>query len=220
MRVSTRYVPHIVLLALGIGAAVWRTWLAPERPDPCAHPDVLSVTGLIPGSRPTGERRDRLSEDVIQWSEGTVVAEGRPDQPLLTFRIVRSYNVLKVAEKPLHLMPHEVEPESLELALVDAPGGPLPVHVVRTTGVGAFQVVAYSFLYGNEPVSHPLPHQLRKAWQDPFRGQRPLTVILAGGPATPETAGPLRELALRWITSAWQHYRIMCLPETGSGRAP
>jgi hypothetical protein len=206
-------------LALVMGAVVWRAWLSPERIDPCAHPDVLPVTGLITGSRPTGERQDRLSDDVFQWSEGTVAAEGRPDQPLLSFRIVRSYNVLKAAEKPLHFMADEVEPESLEFELVDAPGGPLPVHVVRTTGVGAFQVVAYSLLYGNEPVSHPLPHQLRQTWQDPFRGQRPLTVILAGGPATPETAGPLRELALRWIASAWQHYRLMCLPQSGSGGA-
>ena len=85
---STRFVPHIALLALLAGAVVWPAWLSPRRADPCAHADVLPVTGLIPASRPEGERRERLGGDVIQWSEGRVTGSEIPRDMPLFFRIV------------------------------------------------------------------------------------------------------------------------------------
>jgi hypothetical protein len=88
--------------------------------------------------------------------------------------------------------------------------------VVRTTGAATFQLVAYLYVFGNEPVTHPFTAQLRGAWRDLGEGRRPLTVILAGGTATPQTAEAREELALRWIDAAWQHYRSMCLDRPGS----
>lgn len=210
MNPSTRFVVPVVVLALACGAIVWPLWLRPHRVDPCAHPDVLGVTGLIPGSQPEGERRDRRSDDIIQWSEGRIPDERFPRDPLL-FRIVRSYSALKAAERPLGLMPKVVEPELVRIEHIDAPGGPLPVHVVRTTGRQAFQVVAYLYAYGNEPVAEPFLAQLGGVFRELRYGRRPLTVILAGGAATVETATHRESLALRWIASAWQHYREMCV---------
>ena len=216
MKPSTRFVIPIVVLALMCGAIVWPRWLRPQRVDPCAHPDVLGVTGLIPGSQPEGERRDRRSDDIIQWSEGRIPDESFPHDPML-FRIVRSYSVLKAAERPLGLMPTVVEPEAVRLERIDAPGGPLPVHVVRTTGREAFHVVAYLYAFGNEPVAQPFVAQLTGAFRELRNGRRPLTVFLAGGTATAETAPHREELALHWIASAWQHYRGMCFGREGAG---
>ncbi len=216
MRLSTRFVIPIVVLALACGAIVWPRWLRPQRTDPCAHPDVLGVTGLIPGSQPEGERRELRSADIIQWSEGHIPDELFPRDPLL-FRIVRNYSVFKAAERPLGLMPKVVEPETVRLELVDAPGGPLPVHVVRTTGREAFQVVAYLYAFGNEPIAQPFVEQLTGAFRELRNGRLPLTVFLAGGAATAETAPHREELALRWIASAWQHYRNMCVVNAGAG---
>lgn len=210
MTPSTRFLLPIAALALASGALVWPRWLAPTRVDTCAHPEVLSVTGLIPGSRPEGERRDRLSDDNVQWSEGLVTDARFPRDPM-HFRIVRSFNVLKTAERPLGLMPVNVEPEQIRLERVDAPGGPLSVHLVRSTGRDLFHVVAYAFVFGNEPVARPFVAQLQGALRELGNGRRPLTLLLAGGAATPETAPQREEIAIRWIAAAWQHYRGMCL---------
>ena len=90
MTVSARFVPHIALLAILAGAVVWPAWLSPRRADSCAHPDVLPVTGLIPGSRPEGERRDRLGGDIVQWSEGRLTGPRIPRELPLFFSIQRS----------------------------------------------------------------------------------------------------------------------------------
>jgi len=212
LRPSTRFLVPIVGLALACGAIVWPRWLHPQRIDTCARPEVLSVTGLIAGSQPEGERRDRLDSDNVQWSEGSIADASFPKDPLL-FRIVRSYNVLKTAEHPLGLMPVRVDPEQVRLELLDTPGGPLPVHVMRSSGRNSFHVVAYTFVFGNEPVESPFVAQLRGALRELRDGRRPLTILLAGGAATSETAPHREEVAMRWIASAWQHYRQLCLDE-------
>lgn len=223
MRLSTRFLLPAAGLALACGAVVWPRWLAPERTETCARPEVLSVTGLIPGTEPEGENRARLSADHIQWSEGLVPDELLPRHPLV-FRIVRSYAVLKTAEHPLGLMPQRVEAEVFDRKVVDTPSGPIPVHVVRSSGQSEFQLVAYAFVFGNEPVENPFVAQLRGAFRELSNGRRPLTVLLAGGAATPETAAHREGLALRWIASAWGHYREMCLdgrsPRAAAGPAP
>jgi len=215
VKASTRFVPHIAALSMLTVAVVWMSWLSPKRADPCAHPDVLTVTGLIPGSKPEGERKERLNDDIVQWSEGLVTDTRLPRDPL-RFRIVRSYSVLKAAERPLALLQNALEPETIRVESVEAIGGPLPIHVVRTTGVTTFHLVAYLYLFGNDPVSHPFAAQLRGALRDLRAGHRPLTVILAGGTATQDTVEAREELAVRWVASAWQHYRSMCIERPGS----
>jgi hypothetical protein len=213
--VSTRFAAPVLVLASLTSGFVVHGWLAPRRTDPCLHADVLPVTGLIPGSRPEGERRDRLSADLIQWSEGRVVAPGTPRDLRLYFRILRTYNVLKSAERPLALLASSAEPELVRLEPVEAPGGPLPVHLVRTTGAAQFQIAAYLYSYGNDPVWHPFPLQLRSAVQTLLGGQRPLTLFFVGGPANRENVQDREKLAVAWIVAAWNHYRAMCLPPAG-----
>ena len=222
MRTSGRFLVPIAGLALLCGAIVWPRWLNPQRRDTCAHPEVLSVTGLIEGSQPEGERRSSLSADNIQWSEGLIADLSFPRDPMV-FRIVRSYSVLKAAEHPVGLMPVRIEPETVRLELVDTPDGQLPVHVLHSSGRESFHVVAYAFVFGNEPVASPILAQLEGLLRELREGRRPLTIFLAGGAATAETAPHREEIALRWIASAWRHYRGMCLdgdrarsPESGS----
>jgi hypothetical protein len=210
MRLSTRFLVPAAGLALVCGLIVWPRWLAPQRAETCARPEVLSVTGLIPGTQPEGENRARLSVDTIQWSEGLIPDDLLPRHPLV-FRIVRSYAVLKTAEHPLGLMPNRLEAEVFAHREVETPGGPIPVYVVRSSGQSEFQLVAYAFVFGNEPVENPFFAQLRGAFRELSNGRRPLTVLLAGGVASPETAAHREALALRWIASAWGHYREMCL---------
>ena len=218
MRTSGRFLVPIAGLALLCGAIVWPRWLNPQRRDTCARPEVLSVTGLIEGSQPGGERRSDLDADNIQWSEGHITDPSFPRDPMV-FRIVRSYGVLKRAEHPVGLMPIRIEPETVRLELVDTQGGRLPVHVIRSSGREAFDVVAYAFVFGNEPVASPFLAQLEGALRELREGRRPLTIFLAGGAATSETAPHREEIALRWIAAAWQHYRVMCL-DGGPARSP
>lgn len=219
MTPSRRFLLPIAALALACGVVVWPRWLQPRSVDPCAHPDVLTVTALIPGSRPDKERRDKLDADHIQWSEGRINDPQFPRDPLV-FRIVRSYSVLKAAERPLALLPEPLEPESVHLEWVEVPGGPLPVHVVRSAGQQSMQIAAYAFVFGNEPIASPFAAQLRGMLRELRDGRRPLTVLLAGGRATFDTAPYRDELAKRWIAAAWEHYRGMCIggsaPSTGA----
>jgi hypothetical protein len=219
MRISTRFLLPAAGLALACGAVVWPRWLAPDRVDTCARPDVLSVTGLISGTKPDSENRAKLDADRIQFSEGLVPDEREPRNPLL-FRIVRSYSVLKTAEAPLLLMPGRLEAELVRREQVEAPGGPVPVHLVRTSGTEHFHVVAYAFLFGNEPVANPFLAQLNGVLRELRHGRRPLTVLITGGTATPETTPHREAVALRWIASAWDHYRGMCIDGRGVGAEP
>lgn len=219
MKASTRFLVPIALLALACGAIVWPRWLSPQRVDPCAHPEVLQVTGLIPGSRPERERKERHTADVVQWSEGNIPDPEFPHDPML-YRIVRNYNVLKASELPLSLMPGSVESESTRLETIDAPGGPLPIHVVRTSGRESFRVIAYLFVFGNEPVAQPFVAQLMGSLRELRGGRRPLTLLLAGGAASSATAVYREQIALRWIADAWQHYRGMCLESLGRADSP
>jgi hypothetical protein len=179
------------------------------RVDPCAQPGVLAVTGLIAGSRPEGERREKLGPDVIQWSEGTIPDPSLPRLPLV-FRIVRSYRVLKQAELTLSLMPGRVESETARVEQLDGAGTSLPVHVVRTAGRDTFQVIAYLYAYGVEPVRNPFVAQLSGALRELRAGRRPLTVFLAGGVASTPIVAHREALALDWIRAAWQHFDGLC----------
>jgi hypothetical protein len=222
MRLSTRFLLPAAGLALACGAIVWPRWLTPDRVDTCARPDVLSVTGLIAGTKPESENRAKLDADRIQYSEGLVVDEDEPRSPML-FRIVRSYSVLKAAEHPLGLMPGRLEAERTRQERIDAPGGAVPVHLVRTSGTDHFHVVAYAFLFGNHPAENPFLAQLAGALRELRLGRRPLTVLIVGGVATPETVERREALALRWIGSAWEHFRGMCIdgrPMAGADAKP
>jgi hypothetical protein len=222
MRLSTRFLLPAAGLALACGTIVWPRWLAPDRVDTCARPDVLSVTGLIRGSKPESENRAKLDADRIQYSEGLVPDEREPRHPMV-FRMVRSYSVLKSAEHPLGLMPGRLEAERMRRKQLDVPGGPIPVQLVHTSGTEHFHVVAYAFLFGNEPVENPFLAQLAGTLRELRTGRRPLTVLIAGGVATPETAPRREALALRWIAAAWEHYRGLCIdgrPMAGGGAAP
>jgi len=210
MKVETRHCAAITALALAALWIVWPRWLAPDHADPCARPDVLTVTGLIRGTVPAGERRERLSRDLIQWSEGTVPDLGAPRDPLV-FRIVRNYDVLKAAERPLMLLPQVVEPEDVSLELADAPGGPLPIHVVKSTGSPGFHVVAYLYAFGNEPVDTPFFAQLGGVFDELRGGRRPLTVFLVSGRATEETLAARRARAIGWIVDAWAQFQVLCV---------
>jgi hypothetical protein len=214
VNLSTRFLVPAALLALAAGAIVWPRWLSPQRIDPCAHPEVLEVTGLIPGSHPDRERRDQHSADIIQWSEGTIPDTSFPRNPL-QFRIVRNYNVLKAAEGAPSLL-GRVESETARIEHVEAPGGPLPVHVIHGSGRESFQVIAYLYALGNEPVRLPFLAQLSAAVNELRGGRLPLTIFIAGGSTSAQTVEHREKLALDWLGAAWLHYRGMCLEDGGS----
>jgi len=151
---------------------------------------------------------------VIQWSEGRITGSGLPRELPLFFRVIRTY---QVPEHPLSFMPTPVEPEKVRVERVEAPGGPIPIHVVRTTGPTALHLAAYLYVYGNDPVPHPFEFQLRGALRELRAGQRPMTLFLVGGAATRENAAEREDIALRWIVSAWQHYRSMCVVPDSAG---
>ena len=90
---------------------------------------------------------------------------------------------------------------------------------MQSSGREAFHVVAYPSSSETSRSRIPSWPSFAARLRELRDGRRPLTVLLAGGAATPETAAHREELAFRWIASAWQHYRSMCI-DGGRARSP
>lgn len=208
--ISTRHGAAIAaLLALAIVPVAWNT-LHPHRVDPCRNPGELIATSLIPGSRPGGERWERRSDDVIQWSQGTVAVPGDVREPL-HFQIVRSYDARQLYSNPLDLAFHKVEAEDHELIPVGSGSRQATIHLVHDHTAVRSRVIAYLYVYGNRPVSSAFLHQLAMAPRELVFGQRPLTLLLVAGTAPHRRTEHADAAAERWLTQAWEFYQQSCM---------
>lgn len=208
--VSTRHGTAIAaLFALALVPVGWNT-LRPRRVDPCRNPGELIATSLIPGTRSGGERWERRSADVIQWSEGTVPVPGDVREPL-HFQIVRSYNARRLYANPLVLAFQKVEAEDHELIPVGSGSGQATIHLVHDHTQRRSRVIAYLYIYGNRPVSSAFLHQVAVAPRELIFGQRPLTLLLVAGTAPHRRTERADAAAKRWLTQAWEFYEKSCM---------
>jgi hypothetical protein len=231
IRLSRRFAVTLFLLA-GAAAALRLTVLRGARgEDPCASPGAIKATSLIPGTTALGERLETLDADTIQWSEGEVANPVLAKLPM-RFQIVRSFDATELYVNPLgyaapqgptrttngqvaEALPAEpsLQPEELRVREAGRGGGVLPIHIAwdhTEAPSGPSRLVAWYFVFDNEPVRAPLSSQLENALNLAAGGPRPLTLVTISALASEQTAAQVEDAAVAWLESAWVYIARAC----------
>lgn len=222
---SRRHARWLVLL---LGAALLPFVLEevrPRRHDDCRHPDMLTLTLAIPGSKPS-RRRERQAParegeaprgpvvgppgsnaDFTQWTEGEI-ANPQDDRNALRFWIIRTFD--PGAASPRRVLREGFDPESHEVREVPSEAGAVPVHVAidRTRDPG--RLVAWVWVYDGRPTADLFPALVRAAPRRVLRGSVPVTFFLVNGAFYEPDAAAVDALATKWIADAWSHMARFC----------
>jgi hypothetical protein len=213
---STRYAWWLVFLlgAALVPVALGFAW--PRRHDDCRHPDMLTLTLAIPGSKPTSSAGRRAAPAparpadegaIAQWTEGAL-ENPEPGGAALGFWIVRTFD--PALASPRIVLRGSFDPESHELRELETASGLLPVHVAIDRTRGPSRVVAWAWAYDGRPTADVFPALLRAAPKRLFQGAVPVTLFLVDGSASdPETAR-VEATATQWISDAWSHMARYC----------
>jgi hypothetical protein len=208
---SSRHARWLVpLLAFALAPFVLEE-VRPRRHDDCRHPDMLTLTLAIPGSKPGPRRRaprpGRASEDFAQWTEGGIV-NVEDEQNALRFWIIRAFD--PGAASPRRVLREAFDPESHEVREVPSAAGPLPVHVAidRTRSPG--RLVAWAWVYDGAPTADIFPALLRAAPRRLVTGSVPVTLFLVDGVASGPDIAAIDTAATTWIADAWSHMARYC----------
>jgi len=231
IRLSQRFAVALLALA-GATATLQHTVLRGARgEDPCASPGAIKATSLIPGTTALGERLEALDADVIQWSEGEVANPVVAKLPM-RFQIVRSFDAPELYVEPLGYAALQdpqlagggpsavataaqlhLQPEDVRVREVVVGGVALPIHVAwdhTEAPRGPSRLVAWFFVFDNEPVRSPLSSQLANALSLAVGGPRPLTLVTVSALASGETAPQVEDAASAWLAHAWTYVARSC----------
>lgn len=197
---------------LGVTALVVAALTArPHRHDPCARPEVLSVSSLIPGARHTRTRDPDPKDRFSLWVEGTFANLLSAKDPF-QYRIVRSYNVLGASLNPTNLVAPHTDAEHHRMESIEMDGTSIPVHVVEDYTKHPPQLIAYFQMYGVTPVSNPIATHLRSFRNVLRYGTPPVTTVIVNGPMTRADRPEVEEKVLAWLGGAWQFIDRFCAP--------
>jgi hypothetical protein len=224
MRVSTNFAIALIAL-LGAASAVRLAALGGAHgDDPCASPDALRATSLIPGSVALGERLEALDGAVFQWSEGEIANPLLPKLPM-QFQIIRSWDAPRLYNNPIRhgdpaqreagagerRRPPRLQPEELRVRELDVDGVRVPIHLAWDhTDTGTSRLVAWLFVFDDRPVRSPLAAQLRGALGLAFEGPRPLTLVTLAAVAPAPSTARVEDAAADWFADAWRYVARAC----------
>jgi hypothetical protein len=210
---STRYTRWLLLLLGAALAPVLLEAVRPRRHDDCRHPDMLTLTLAIPGSRPTASRARRTSErpalpsEITLWTEGHLAGPGDGGNAP-RFWIVRSFDPGQAS--PRGVLEGSFDPESHEVRELATGTGVLPVHLAIDRTRSPSRVVAWAWAYDGRPTADVFPALLRAAPRRLLRGAVPVTLFLVDGSAGGPDTAPLEAAATQWIADAWAHMVRYC----------
>jgi hypothetical protein len=210
---STRYVVPLFALLVPALFAVWVYSFSGFGSDDCADPSGLSKTTWIEGleraEQPHGQRQRWLFHDI-----GGTVATKDPNISSLEFRILRSFESERLYTDPVKFLsrPGDFVISQSTLEWVGWQGGELPIYEITAEGRGISRIGAYMFLYDSRPVANPSLALLSAALQRIATGRRPLTLVTVSVRSAIPRRGAAKELAEKWLVSAWEYYRTVCRP--------
>ena len=210
MRLSQRYVPHMIALLLLAVVAVTLHSYALVRGDECAEPLVfVSGASVFASSNRTRFMQKRFA--AAQFHEGRL--PGEDGESTLSFAVIRSYDAkrlyYRLANRMLDAAPDRVEFEWLE-------GDPrLPIRRASYKPDPANRMVtesAYLLVYDGEPVEDPYRSQLLAAPRRLLTGNRPMTAFFVVASLPKVEAEAVRRRQADWLRGSWQRYRAICFP--------
>jgi len=205
---SGRYALLVLAAALAAAVPIALHSLSWMDRDDCADPGAFRATLLIPGSRPVAGDQE-LPRRMLQRSQGSV-GSGAPGIPALEYAIVRSFEPVRLLQRPARFVAGRLDAQDQKLAWTERDGQRLPIHWTFERTRSLPQFVAYFFVYGSRPVAHPLLALLGSAPMRLLSGARPLTLVAIGGQAPPGDLATLEKAAEDWLFEAWAHYRGVC----------
>jgi hypothetical protein len=210
---STRYVGPLFALLLPTLLAVWGYSWGGFRSDECADPAALRETGWIEGlvskNDPEGGPRPWLLQDI-----GGTVAAKSSELSELEFRIVRSFELQRLYEKPVIFFsrwPYLVASQQT-LEWIGPQSEELPIYKVFEEAPRYTRLGAYMFLYDSRPMANPSLALLSAALRRVATGHRPLTLVAVSVKFSDSHREAAEDLAEEWLMSAWEYYRSVCGP--------
>jgi hypothetical protein len=212
-RLSSRYVPHIVVILVLAGIpTLLHSWGRFEVED-CANPAALLVVPQAGARRSEGWANARWLERASptrQWVEGRIPIEGTALS--LETVIVRSYDPKILYHQPELALVRQARSEHANVEWFEHAGERLPIHWPEYDSEPAAVVAAYVLVYRGRPVANPYLAQLLAAPLQVVTGRSPMTLLFVRG-AVPVGRRELSEsLARKWLASAWDQYRAACHP--------
>ncbi|MCP5059198.1 MAG: hypothetical protein GY937_21035 [bacterium] len=192
----------------------------PHRFDPCAHPQTLSVTSLIPGAKHLETKELGPDSRYLMRTEGTFSNPISRKAPF-EYEIVRSFDVLNMALRPVTLVAPQIDAEHHRLESIDVDGTSIPVHIVEDFTKQPPQLIAYIQAYGLTPSSNPMASHLLNFLGVLRHGTPAVTTVIVNGPITRAGQPEAEESALRWLGDSWKFIERFCAPPAkDSGRTP
>ena len=208
---STRYLGPLLALLLPAFFAVWIYSCGGFRSDDCADSSALLETGWFEGlkrtNEPDGKPRPWLLQDI-----GGSIATGDSRISALRFQILRSFELERLYERPVGLLPRGYEFVSSQPTLewIGSQGEELPIHKVFDEAPGLTRLGAYMFLYDSKPVANPSLALLSATLRSVASGRRPLTLVTVSVRFSSSRREAAEELVEEWLISAWEYYRSVC----------
>jgi hypothetical protein len=220
IRPSTRHVPLLLGVAVLLALPIFLSRFEVRRVEDCARPGALLKLGRLPASGAVAERYEKYDLDIRQWTE----IDLRPQRPGMRLRgaMIRSFRPIELYTRPPTRILGPIEAGQRRVEWVELDGERLPIQTIHDSSQGRNSLASWLFVYGNEPVEHPIWHQIRTAPQQVWSGTRPLTLLLVAGPVNPEHREQARALAERWLVDAYRLHRQACVApaaEAGPGRS-
>ncbi len=208
---STRYVGPLLALLLFALVAVWIYSYGWFRSDDCADSAALLETGWIEGLKRAGKPNGKPKPWLLQGIRGSVATESPGIQPLV-FQILRSFELARLYERPVRLLPEgrDFVVSTGTLEWVGSQDDQLPIHKIFKEGLGTTRLGAYMFLYDSQPMSDPSLGLVSATLRRLTTGRRPLTLLTVSVTSSTSRREAAERLAEEWLRSAWEHYRSVC----------
>jgi hypothetical protein len=201
------------LLALLLPAlfAVWGYSFGGFRSDECADPSALLETGWIEGLESRNEPDGKIPPWLLQDIGGTVATKG-PGLSALEFRIVRSFDLERLYERPVTFFfqwPYLVATQQT-LEWIGPQGDELPIYKMYEQTPRFARLGAYMFLYDSQPMANPSLALLSTTFRRVATGHRPLTLVTVSVKFSDSSQEAAEELVEKWLMSASEYYRSVC----------
>ena len=211
---STRHAPLLLALVVLLLIPVLRTRAEDRRHDDCARPEARVDLRRVPGTGAVAERWEKYGPEVPQWTEADLL--GNDEALKLRAALIRSFRPADLYTRPPHVLLGKLEAGAREVEEVEVDGETLPIQTLQDSTAGRNALASYLFVYGNEPVEHPVVAQLASAPAQVWSGRRPVTPAIVAREVARGGRPQARERAQRWLISAWRFYREACLPDAGA----
>jgi hypothetical protein len=215
IRVSSRYVPHLLVLLLLAAIPSYLHHTNRLDADDCERPDQLLASDLAPPGRAAADARRLRGFDSSfgtgNWAVGSLASEMGEIETV----VARAFDPKVVYHWPEGRILPGVRAQARGREEVDGRGGTvLPVHRIFFQDAAppdARAILAgYLLVYESRPVSNPYLAQILSAPLQLVRGRRPMWLFFVHGRVPVAEREEGERVVREWLGEAWALYQAAC----------